>query len=78
MQIVLSRRPANTNCSPDLAARFDAYFCRLGQGIAAKDLTRQRLSMAVRLDAMTDADLAALGTSRAEIPRLVFSDLFAI
>lgn len=75
---MFSAKPANTNCSPDLSARFDAYFCTLGQGMAAKDLTHRRMDMAVRLDSLDDDTLAELGASREDIPRLVFSDLFVL
>ena len=67
---------ANRNFSPDLGARFDAYFCTLGQGLGAADLSGRRLAHAVHLDRLPDAALRQMGIARADIPRIVFRDLF--
>ena len=69
---------ANINCSPGLRAQFDVYFCTLGQGLAAKDLTQDRLAYAARLDRLPDPALAAMGIARDDIPRIVFRDLFCL
>ncbi len=68
--------PANTNYSPQLSAGFDALFCNLGFGIAAKDIRGPRLRRAVHLDGLPDAALRQMGIARADIPRIVFRDLF--
>ncbi len=67
---------ANANYSPDLGARFDEYFCTMGHGLAAKDLTEPRVAHAARLDALPDDALRAMGIARDDIPRIVFRDLF--
>ncbi len=70
--------PANRNISPQLGAAFDALFCQLGQGLGAKDLRGPRLSRAVHLDGLPDAALRQMGIARADIPRIVFRDLFDV
>ncbi|MCU4654735.1 hypothetical protein N8I71_18000 [Roseibacterium sp. SDUM158016] len=70
--------PANCNYSPALGIRFDAYFCLLGQGLGARDLSGARLSLAVALDRLPDAALRQMGIARADIPRIVFRDLFTL
>lgn len=70
--------PANRNYSPSLGYRFDAYFCHLGQGLAAKDIRGARLARAVHLDRLPDAALRQMGIARADIPSIVFSDLFTV
>ena len=69
---------ANRNYSPSLGHRFDAYFCTLGQGLGAKDITGTRLARAVALDRLPDAALRQMGIARADIPSIVFRDLFSI
>ena len=68
---------ANRNLSPRLGVDFDAYFCELGDGLAAKDLRGARLAHAAHLDALPDAALQQMGIARADIPRIVFRDLFS-
>lgn len=67
---------ANRNFSPDLGARFDAYFCDLGHGLSTRYLRGDRLAHAVSLDRLPDAALQQMGIARADIPRIVFRDLF--
>ena len=68
--------PANRNYSPRLGAHFDSWCCETGFGIGAGDLRGRRLAMAARLDGLPDAALAQMGIARADIPRIVFRDLF--
>jgi hypothetical protein len=70
--------PANRNYSPSLGTRFDAYFCTLGQGIGPRHISGTRLARAVHLDGLPDAALQQMGIARADIPSIVFRDLFTI
>jgi hypothetical protein len=70
--------PANRNYSPCLGARFDAYFCHLGQGLSPRHLTGTRLARAVHLDRLPDAALRQMGIARTDIPSIVFRDLFSV
>jgi hypothetical protein len=69
---------ANRNYSPSLGHRFDAYFCTLGQGLGPRHLSGHRLARAVHLDSLPDAALRQMGIARADIPSIVFRDLFSI
>lgn len=69
---------ANSNYSPHLGQHFDAYFCNLGHGIGPRHVTGARLDHAVALDRLPDAALRQMGIARADIPRIVFRDLFSI
>jgi hypothetical protein len=69
---------ANRNYSPSLGIRFDAYFCTLGQGVGPQHLRGARLKHAVHLDGLPDAALRQMGIARADIPSIVFRDLFTI
>jgi hypothetical protein len=69
---------ANCNYSPSLGTRFDAYFCTLGQGLGPRHLSGHRLAEAVHLDRLPDAALRQMGIARADIPRIVFRDLFCV
>lgn len=69
---------ANRNYSPALGSRFDAFFCHLGQGLGPRHLTGRRLAHAVHLDRLPDAALQQMGIARAEIPSIVFRDLFTM
>jgi hypothetical protein len=71
-------RAANRNYSPSLGHRFDAYFCRLGQGLGSGHISGRRLARAVHLDRLPDAALRQMGIARADIPSIVFGDLFSI
>lgn len=70
------RLPANRNLSPALMSGFDALFCTLGLGLAAKDIRGPRLRRAVQLDGLSDDALTQMGIARTDIPRIVFRDLF--
>lgn len=59
-----------------LADRLDSFFASLGQGFNAYIERRSRSEEIRRLEAMTDAELAAMGISRERIPHHVFRDLF--
>jgi len=69
---------ANRNYSPSLGTRFDAYFCTLGQGLGSGHVSGARLARAVHLDRLPDAALQQMGIARADIPSIVFRDLFTI
>jgi len=69
--------PANTNHSPQLGAVFDAWCCETGFVLGRGDLRGRRLDMAAHLDALPDAALSGMGITRADIPRIVFRDLFS-
>jgi len=70
-------RPANSNHSPRLGAHFDSWCCETGLVIGRTDLRGQRLARAARLDALSEAALAQMGIAHADIPRIVFRDLFS-
>jgi uncharacterized protein YjiS (DUF1127 family) len=59
-----------------MLARVDAFFATLGQGMNAYVLRKSRMVEIDALNAKSDAELAALGTSRDDIPRYVFRDMF--
>ncbi|PKP73549.1 MAG: hypothetical protein CVT84_12845 [Alphaproteobacteria bacterium HGW-Alphaproteobacteria-6] len=59
-----------------LADRVDSFFAGLGQGFNAYLERRSRSEEIRRLDAMSDAELAAMGISRDRIAHHVFRDLF--
>lgn len=59
-----------------LADRLDSFFAGLGQGFNAYLERRSRSEEIRRLDAMSDAELAAMGISRDRIAHHVFRDLF--
>ena len=69
--------PANHNHSPRLGALFDAWCCETGLVIGRTDLRGGRLAFAAKLDALPDAALAQMGIAHADIPRIVFRDLFS-
>lgn len=62
--------------APPLKARIDSYFVELGQGVNAHLLCEERRDILHWLNARSDAELTAMGLSRAEIPSHVFADLF--
>jgi uncharacterized protein YjiS (DUF1127 family) len=61
-----------------LMARLDAFFAALGQGMNAYMHRKSRMDEIEALNARTDAELAALGITRDDIPRYVFRDTFYI
>ena len=62
--------------APPLKARIDSYFADLGPGVNAHLLREERRDLLNWLNAQSDAELAAMGLTRAEIPSHVFADLF--
>lgn len=62
---------------PGLRARIDLFFADKGQGFNAASYVRARLPSILRLDAMSDADLAACELTRDDILPFVFEDCFA-
>lgn len=56
--------------------RLDSFFTSLGQGFNAYIERRSRSEEIRRLEAMTDAELAAIGISRDRILHHVFRDIF--
>jgi hypothetical protein len=69
--------PANSNHSPRLGAVFDHWCCETGLLVGRTDLRGRRLALAARLDALPDAALDQMGIAHADIPRIVFRDLFS-
>lgn len=61
---------------PGLHDRIDLFFAAKGQGFNAAGLVRQRLSCILMMEAMSDAELAALGLRRDRILDFVFEDCF--
>ncbi|WP_417523538.1 DUF1127 domain-containing protein [Marinovum sp.] len=62
--------------APGWRQRLDTYFASLGQGMNAQLLIRARLGEVAGLEALSDAELAALGMDRSDIPARVFRDVF--
>jgi hypothetical protein len=63
--------------TPGLRNRIDLFFAERGQGFNAAAYIRPRLGSILRLDAMSDADLARCGLTREDILPFVFEDCFA-
>ncbi|MCW1933015.1 hypothetical protein [Pararhodobacter zhoushanensis] len=63
-----------TDFTPRIRAQIDAFFATLGQGFNAYLEARSRRDEIERLQMMTDAQLAELGTSRDRIVHHVFRD----
>ena len=61
-----------------LAARLDAFFARLGQGMNSYLESHARLGQIEALEAMSDAELARIGLRRDRILPYVFRDMFWI
>lgn len=59
-----------------LRARIDLYFVEKGQGFNPTSFVQQRLASILMMEAMTDAELAALDLTRDEILDFVFEDCF--
>ncbi|MCI5111284.1 MAG: DUF1127 domain-containing protein [Marivita sp.] len=62
---------------PGLRHRIDLYFAAQGQGFNPATFIRSRLASILELDAMSDAELAQFGLTRADILPFVFEDCFA-
>ncbi|MBO6885267.1 MAG: DUF1127 domain-containing protein [Marivita sp.] len=61
---------------PGLRHRIDLFFAEKGQGFNPMPMVRSRLVSILRLDAMSDAELASLGLTRDDILPFVFEDCF--
>jgi hypothetical protein len=61
---------------PGLRSRIDLYFAQKGQGFNPSAFVRSRLPSILRLEAMSDAELADLGLTRDDILPFVFEDCF--
>lgn len=59
-----------------LRERLDAFFAGLGQGFNAYLEAGSRMRQIEALNARSDAELAAMGLAREDIPRHVFRDMF--
>lgn len=59
-----------------LQTRIDLYFAERGLGFNPFPLVRQRLPSILMPDAMSDAELAAMGLRRDDILPFVFEDCF--
>lgn len=53
----------------------DTFLAERAAGMNAYMLSRRRVESVMRLQALSDRDLAAMGLSRADIPAFVFEDL---
>ncbi|WP_439123886.1 hypothetical protein [Marivita sp.] len=62
---------------PGLRSRIDLFFAEKGQGFNPTAYIRQRLDSILRLEAMSDAELAEFGLTRDDILPFVFEDCFA-
>lgn len=62
--------------APPMRDRIDQYFAEMGQGVNAYLLREERGDILNWLNSRSDAELAAMGLTRAEIPAHVFADLF--
>ncbi|WP_292291918.1 hypothetical protein [Marivita sp.] len=62
---------------PGLRSRIDLFFAEKGQGFNPAVYIRPRLDSILRLEAMSDAELAAFGLTREDILPFVFEDCFA-
>ncbi len=60
---------------PQWRRDLDLFMAEHAPGMNAYMLSRHRLSSVIRLHAMTDQQLAAMGLTRADIPAFVFEDL---
>jgi hypothetical protein len=53
-------------------------FLHPGSGVGSRHISGARLARAVHLDGLPDAALQQMGIARADIPSIVFRDLFTI
>ncbi len=67
-----------TALSPGWRVRLDWYLASCGQGFNAGMIGRDRLHDVAALEALSDVELSDLGLERADIPALVFADLFGV
>ena len=61
---------------PGLRHRIDLFFAEKGQGFNPMPMVRSRLASILRLDAMSDEELAEFGLTRDGILPFVFEDCF--
>ncbi|MET4100660.1 hypothetical protein ABIE58_000071 [Roseovarius sp. MBR-78] len=61
--------------SPTWRRDLDLFMAEHAPGMNAYMLTRNRLASVARMHAMSDAELAAMGLCRADIPAFVFEDI---
>ncbi|MGB0658624.1 MAG: hypothetical protein ACPGNV_00505 [Mangrovicoccus sp.] len=59
-----------------LSADFDTFFAMLGFGVNPSGMRRMYYRAALRMNTLSDGDLAALGLTRAEIPAFVMRHKF--
>lgn len=64
-----------THFSPDIRARIDASFARLGQGLNVYVEAHSRRDQIEALEAKSDAELARIGLTRDRIVAFVFRDM---
>ncbi|WP_172291857.1 hypothetical protein [Pseudoruegeria sp. HB172150] len=67
-----------THDRKSVKAMLDTFFAGLGQGFNAYLTARSRMGEIEALNAKSDAQLAAMGLKREDIPRHVFRDIFYI
>ena len=67
---------AQTPLEPGTTRRLDSFFTALGMGFNAYLERRARTDQIRRLNAKSDAELAAMGLTRDRIPHYVFRDIF--
>ena len=60
---------------PGWRADLDLYLVERAPGMNGYMLSRARLASVARMSLLSDADLAELGLTRADIPAFVFEDL---
>lgn len=73
----MAEQPSVTiDFAPPLQACVDSYFLSMGMGVNAHRLHRERRDILLWLNAKSDAELAAMGLRRRDIPAHVFADLF--
>lgn len=68
----------HTGAAHALQARIDRFLAGIGQGFNTYVEHKSRLPQIRKLDAMTDAELAAMQIKREDIPAYVFRDVMYI
>ncbi|MGB0498400.1 MAG: hypothetical protein ACPGID_08675 [Rubricella sp.] len=72
-----TRSRTHIRITPSLQSRIDAFFGTIGFGCNPYEMRMARWRELHALDAKSDAELALMGLSRADIPAHVFRDLIA-
>ena len=67
--------PTNQTLPAGWRRDLDLFLTEHAFGMNGYILGRNRLASVLRMQAMSDADLAALGLRRADIPAFVFEDI---